>query len=256
MAGIDEYTVLMLHMDGADGSPTFTDSSASARTATVVGDAQIDTAQSVFGGASGLFDGSGDAITFPDSADWIIGGDYSVDFRVRFNALPALVGHLVGQLAQDTTNYGWLLWKGNGTINFSYSSNGTSLSLITGSWTPSLNTWYHVAFVRNGTAVNIYIDGVSVASGTMSVTTYNSTNVLGIGNRTSGTGFPHNGWIDELRISKGVARWTSNFTPPTEAYSVEVVVPPTDDANSTPVIELEHLALKKLSLTNLRMRPL
>lgn len=220
--GIDEYTKLMLHMDGADASTTFTDSSLSPKTATVVGDTQIDTAQSVFGGASALFDGGGDALTFPDSADWIIDGSYTVDFRVRFNVLPGSLAHLCGQLAQDTTQYGWLIWyySSNNTLNISYSTNGSSLSAYSVSWTPSTATNYHVAFVRNGTSVQFYVDGTAVgSSGTMSVTTYDSNNVFGIGNRTSGTAFPFNGWIDELRVSKGIARWTSNFTPPTEAYS-------------------------------------
>src|SRR3972149_9214360 len=65
---IDSYTKLLLHMDGANGSTTFTDEMGQAVTAN--GNAQISTAQSKFGGASGLFDGTGDYLSVPASADW------------------------------------------------------------------------------------------------------------------------------------------------------------------------------------------
>ena len=67
MPGIDEYTKLMLHMNGADGSQTFTDSSPSSKTVTTYGNAQIDTAQSKFGGASGLFPGGTDYISIANT---------------------------------------------------------------------------------------------------------------------------------------------------------------------------------------------
>ncbi|MCH7827478.1 MAG: hypothetical protein IIC75_05850 [Bacteroidetes bacterium] len=87
--GIDNFTKLMLHMNGTDTSTVFTDDSASAHSVTANGNAQIDTAQSVFGGASGLFDGTGDYLSIPDNADFDVGGgDWCVDFRVRFNTVP------------------------------------------------------------------------------------------------------------------------------------------------------------------------
>ena len=72
MAVDDGYTVALLHMDGADTSTTFTDESG--KTWTANGNAQIDTAQSVFGGASGLFDGTGDYLSASDHADWQLDG--------------------------------------------------------------------------------------------------------------------------------------------------------------------------------------
>src|SRR3990167_5305793 len=84
----DTDCVLMLHMDGTDGATTFTDSSDNAKTMTAVGNAQIDTAQSKFGGASGLFDGTGDWLTTPDSTDWDLGtGDFTIDFWIRFSSV-------------------------------------------------------------------------------------------------------------------------------------------------------------------------
>ena len=87
-AGGGAQTVLLLHCDGTDGATTFTDSSDTSHTVTANGNAQIDTDQSKFGGASGLFDGTGDYLSIPDSADWDFGtGDWTIDFLIRFNAI-------------------------------------------------------------------------------------------------------------------------------------------------------------------------
>lgn len=232
MAGIDSYTKLMLHMDGSDASTTFTDSSSSAKTITVNGNAQIDTAQSVFGGASALFDGSGDYATAVDSADWYFGnGNFTIDFRIRFAGLPSS-GAVAGFVTQDSNNSNVSFAcdfynSSGGLLRFYYSTNGTNyLGGYNYGWTPTLNTWYHVAYVRNGTSLTIYLNGVAVGTpiniGTS--TLFDSTALLTVGGYTYGTGnFALNGWIDELRISKGIARWTSNFTPPTVAYSVDSV---------------------------------
>jgi hypothetical protein len=80
-AGIDAYTVLMLHMDGVDTCTHFLDSELTPKAVTAVGNAQIDTAQSKFGNASALFDGAGDYLSVPDSADWAFGtGAFTIDF--------------------------------------------------------------------------------------------------------------------------------------------------------------------------------
>ena len=90
----DSYTVALLHFNGADASTTFIDESG--KTWTASGNAQIDTAQSKFGGASGLFDGTGDSITTPDHADFDVGsGDFTVDFWMRQNT--AWTGGVLGQ---------------------------------------------------------------------------------------------------------------------------------------------------------------
>ena len=87
--------VLLLHCDGTDGSTSFIDSSSSGHTVTAVGNAQIDTAQYKFGGASALFDGSGDYLTVPDSSDFNFGANpVTIDFWVKFNAITAEDGLL------------------------------------------------------------------------------------------------------------------------------------------------------------------
>jgi hypothetical protein len=83
--GNDTYTKVLLHFDGSDASTTITDSNSggSAHTWTAAGNAQIDTAQYKFGGASGLFDGTGDWVTTPDHADFTLGSsDFTIDLLV------------------------------------------------------------------------------------------------------------------------------------------------------------------------------
>ena len=225
MAGLDTNTSLLLHFDGSDGSTTFTDSSLSPKTFSVVGDAQIDTAQSKFGGASGLFDGTGDYIETPDHADWILGGGtgpFTIDGWIRFNSVASCGFLNQGETANDRWNIGF-----TGTeLSFIQKTSGLTTHNMTKSWSPSSNTWYHIAFIRGWGGVNddfaFTVDGSQV--GTTSNVSDNIANFashLIVGTKWDGGVFvPFNGWMDEWRISN-VARWTANFTPPTEAYSVD-----------------------------------
>jgi hypothetical protein len=156
MAGIDSYTKLMLHCNGEDTSQTFTDSAITPKTVTAVGTAQIDTAVSKFGGASGMFDGDSDYLSVPDSDDWNFStGNFTIDFWFRMST--AREAYLYGQqvdvnnfvllAVQDTGGgtYGILFYvKSGGTIKAVYYSEAPNSLFV-------INTWYHVAAVRNGT---------------------------------------------------------------------------------------------------------
>lgn len=213
MPAIDSNTLLLLHCDGADASTTFTDSSPSGRTATVGGTAQIDTAQSVFGGASMLLDGNSDYITFPDHADWDFSGDLTIDFRMRLNAAQNgmvaanYASGVGGMLLRYVTGTGWHLYWNQGSVSKEWA------------WAPSTATWYHVALVRSTNVFNMYIDGSAIGTAynqATSISAHNSPWAIGYDN-ASGDFF--NGWIDEYRVSN-VARWTANFTPPSAAYGM------------------------------------
>lgn len=216
--GSDPYfsnVVSLLHFDGADGSTTFTDQKG--KTWTVGGNAQIDTAQSKFGGASGLFDGSGDYLEAADSADWDFGsGDFTIECWMR----PAVVNirHTIcikSSLAQVTS---WALYLVNTQFEFNASTNDTSWDVVNARLfgTATANTWTHVAVSRSGTNWYYFQDGVQQgATGSASGTLSANTRVVRIGYQGSHS---LNGWLDDLRITKGVARYTSNFTPPSAAF--------------------------------------
>lgn len=217
MPGIDANTVLLLHMNGSDASTTFTDSALTPKTMTAFGNSQIDTAQSKFGGACGLFDGAGDYISTGDSSDWNFGnGDFTLDFWARFNVIS---GSNTCSIYQGTSSPNF--WEfGFSSTSLYFSASATTVSV---SWSPSTATWYHVACVRTGNNIMFFIDGTqqgATQAWSTTVSDYAGGLLIGSGNAPQ----EFNGWIDELRISKGIARWTSNFTPPTEEYSTSKAV--------------------------------
>lgn len=221
---IDSYVKLMLHMDGADGSTTFTDSSASGHSITANGNAQIDTAQSKFGGASGLFDGTGDYITVPDHADWDFGsGDFTIDFWIRFAANQRHVIYNQNDYAGTPSYVDFMAWNSTpSSWGFEAYDAGTMKCQYHFSWTPNNNQWYHVEIGRNGTNIYIFVDGVAQSlTADVAVSTNSFPGItadLLIGGHT-GAGLYLNGWLDEFRVSKGICRHTSNFTPKLGPYT-------------------------------------
>ncbi|HEX2994517.1 MAG TPA: LamG-like jellyroll fold domain-containing protein [Anaerolineales bacterium] len=220
VTGVDgSYTVSLLHMNGADGSTIFPDETGNIWTA--AGDAQIDTEQSVFGGGSALLDGNGDSVSSPDSNEFYLNGNFTIDLRARFNALPT-TGHTEIFFAQwvDSDNCQYVGVQNNsGTYQLVIRarSGGTDSVLVLKDTTLSLNTWYHLAFVRQGNNYMIFKNGNQVGTTVTDADAIpNYAAPAQIGARGSGSEF--NGWIDEFRVSKDVARWTSNFTPPDSEY--------------------------------------
>lgn len=206
---------LLLHMDGTNGSTTFTDKSNNALAVTASGNAQISTTQSKFGGASGYFDGNGDTLTAPASSLFAFGtGDFTIEAWLY--SLDSGSTSLRGIFDTRTTASGaaiMLRENGNGFLVFI--NNATSVSTSTGR---NPNAWQHVAVVRKVTTLTLYVDGVSVASATNSANlTENSCRISGFQD-TQASPYAYNGYMDELRVTKGTARYTANFTAPTAAF--------------------------------------
>lgn len=232
--GNDEYTKVLLHMDGTDGSTTFTDVNAggSAHTWTASGNAQVDRADSKFGGASLLCDGTGDYLSTPDHADFTLGSsDFTIDLWFKNVAATGtqrtLVYHGAGGVAATVSV--WLRLTTAGVIE-ALISNGTSFTAIVGTtvFSDSLNTGrHHVAFVRHGNSIILFIDGVQEASGSFSGSVVDPSGSLYIAGTGGSTTW--NGWIDEFRLSVGIARWTANFTPPLVAYAPPQAAGDVDD---------------------------
>ena len=230
-SGIDDSnTVSLLHFDGLDTSTTITDETS--KTWTVHGNAQINSQSRKFGETSLYLDGSGDYITAPDSTDWEFGtGDFTVDFWVKYNALPAEAAYVSffsqsnGAGAQQCIGY---LYKTGGIFVYQI-YNAPTLILNVNAPTITTGVWYHMAFVRNGNSWMVFQDGVQVGStATYSGAWNNPSSNFFVGMDFDGTQGPLNGWLDEYRVSKGIARWTSNFTPPNAPYSGTYVPPSTN----------------------------
>jgi hypothetical protein len=212
---------LLLGFEGSDASTTFTDESSAAKgNGTVSGNAQVDTAQFKFGSASGLFDGTTDRITFPDSGDWHLGtANFTVELWVRFNSLTNAIQQIVG-VWETSPNLSWVLRRNTGdTIIFAVSTTGADNFIdVTVAWTPTLATWYHICVDYDGTKYRLYRDGSMIASSTTARNIFNASAELAISSTIASRSV--DGWIDELRITPGVARYASDggFSVPTAAY--------------------------------------
>jgi len=210
--GYDSYTKLLLHCNGADGSTEFTDEIG--HTVTPQGNAQIDTARSKFGGASALLDGSGDYLVVPNASELHPGsGDFTIDMWVYVTDLSSRRCLWSDGDGLGSSSFCWFINTDGHLLFFTGDTDyiGSSATPI------SVNTWAHVALVRSGTTLKMYINGTEDYSGTFS-NDFTTTNDIWIGRRNGPTPYDFVGNIDEIRFSKGVARWTANFTPPSSEY--------------------------------------
>ena len=216
-----DYVSLLLHGNGTNGSTTFTDSSSNAHTVTANGDAEISTTQSKFGGASMYFDGSGDYLSVPDDTSFHLGSDdFTFEFWTYLNSTSS--ENFINKRSNPSINAQYLYFRVNsGSLKLWATSNGSSWDIANsfgfGNTALSTGQWYHIALVRNGTEISAYVDGTkSPNTITTSAAIQNGgTNPLLIAGDAAVNNHYVNGYIDDFRITKGVARYTSNFTPPT-----------------------------------------
>jgi hypothetical protein len=219
----DANTVLLVHCDGTNASTVFRDDNGDSRTPfgfSALGNAQVDTAQSRFGNAAALFDGTGDYLL--STTGLSLGtGNFTIECWIRVASLQAAV--IFDNRTSDQP--GVFTIQANGTLlYFDPAVGGVSTS---GTYTT--NTWFHACFERSGNTFRMYING------TASYTNTNFTSNLGT-NRQSIIGISYaitsglNGWIDEFRISN-TARYAGNFTAPTAPFQ--------DDSNTLMLLHMD-----------------
>lgn len=212
--GTDPYfasVVSLLHFDGADGSTTFTD--VTGRSWTRVSPAEIDTAVVKYGSGSGLLTGSGVIFT-ADSDDFYFDADFTLELWINPIALGSRQ-FLSGQGDSGATDLRSLIEiTSGGAIKFWADS---SITLQT-SGTISAGTWTHVAVTRAGSVYNIWINGVSGATTTNATIPTNFAGSFVLGACGIFGGFFANANYDDWRATKGIARYTATFTPPTAAF--------------------------------------
>jgi hypothetical protein len=176
-----------------------------------VGNAQVSTSVVKFGTGSMAFDGTGDWLTAIDTPNLQMGsGDFTIEGWIYLNA----IGVAYGVIAKGTTSTGWGISVSSGNkLTFAYTA--TSLA---GATSLAASTWYYFAVVRSGTAtgnLKIYLNGsVDATSGGAVTDNFNQTNIFYVGASRTGTA-SLNGYLDDLRITKGYAR---TITTPTSAF--------------------------------------
>lgn len=211
-----------------------------AKTIIANGTAQIDTAQFKFGGSSLLISptSASNKLTIPDSDDWtFFGGDFTIDLWVRFSSLPhdGSFQNLVSQTDENwngaSLGHSWGLFQrdsaavGSRVLFLRQTDSGADTVNIGCLFDPNLNQWYYLAVTKKGSTFRIFIDGVAQPLTFNTFTTpvnINGQLRVGAGSLGSSTidgAGNYSAWIDDLRIEKGSALWTNNFTPPMSAVS-------------------------------------
>ncbi len=217
-------TVFLLHSDTISGSTTFTDSSGYNNTITPYGSVIHTTDAAKFGTTAIKFDGSSDALYTGTSNFWNFGTDaFTIDFWYRPIAKTNLYP-VVFQIG----GAGWVagvlnfIDRHSGYPNCFLVQYGTSYDHLLQSVTnPQDGVWYHIALVRSGANFSMYVNGTLEASvGTFYYPINAASSFLILGMQATGTANTAlNGYIDEFRVVRGATAWTSNFTPPTAAYT-------------------------------------
>jgi hypothetical protein len=181
-----------------------------------VGNAQISTSVKKFGTGSLAFDGTGDYLTgYPaGNVNLDFGtGNFTVECWLYANSLSASdYAALMGFHDGSNTSTWSAYVRSNGV--FFYGSAAT----LTGGGTVNTSTWYHFAASRSGSTIRVFLNGTEVGSDTVSGTYVAGGLLFRVGEDNSGSNPAFNGYIDDLRITKGIARYTSAFTPPTAAF--------------------------------------
>jgi len=176
-----------------------------------VGNAQISTTQSQWGGSSMYFDGTGDKLLIRNIPELRFGtGDFTIEMWVYLAATGAYQALVEARASNTSTQYGLYI----SDVDKPYWYDGTSK---TSSIAVSGSTWTHIAFVRSSGTLKIYVGGQEGFSGSFT-TDVSPTAVYGIGGRSFDNTTYLNGYINDLRVTKGVARYTTAFTPPTAAF--------------------------------------
>jgi hypothetical protein len=213
--------VLLMGFEGANGStgaPGMTDESpAASGTAVVNPGSTISTSQFKFGSSSLNQDGTSQ-IHLSNSNFQFAASQFTVECWVNFTSTTGQQ-FFVG-LWQVAGNLGWVFNYNASLLAWNWSTTGSDNNAVTGTWSPTTGVWYNIAADYDGTKTRLYVNGVMTGSVVGSHTIAASGNNLSIGANNLDNNFHFNGFIDELRITKGVARYASDagFTVPTAAF--------------------------------------
>jgi len=162
-------------------------------------------------GKSLYFDGTTNTkLVIPASPQWTFGtSDFTIEFWMNTTDTAA------GVITPATTGAGyWALLIYSGSLYWQNAYNASNLKIVSLSGYLN-NNWVHVAIVRSSGTLNVYLNGVAQGTGASDSTNYSgTTNTLTIGYDAAGNGY-YTGYIKDLRITKGVARYSTTFTPPT-----------------------------------------
>ena len=206
--------VLLLDFAGSDGATTATDLSNTPHTLTFNNGAQIDTALPFIGENNLQVTGVNDYVAVTDDlTDFDFGtGDFTVELGIYYVDRSSSTS----PISRYTSPGGWLIQYAHSGTELKFFDGDTAL--VTETWAPSNGVWYHIAVSRSGTDLRLFVDGTQLGTDTTDSTDFSGIGMPVLLGKLTPTLQPHNGYIGAVRVTKGVARYTANFTPPTEFY--------------------------------------
>jgi hypothetical protein len=236
----------------------FSDSSTSGHVVPALGNAAISTSEKKYGAGSVYFDGTGDYITVPDSTDWTFGSNpFTIEFYVRPQSFSS-------KQCISNKDTAWFIFVDDDNKFHAWFSASSVWSIkLASSNTYSAESWHHVALVRNGSSWKMYIDGVEEASATSAAASNpgpgQAWNIGGdSGGPANGTptstgpaGQEFNGYIDDFRLTKGVARYTANFAVPTSAHPTSASGPVISTLKFESDYKIDNAATDSVKVTKL-----
>ena len=192
------------------GNGAIIDKSQTARQVKLVNDTKSSTSYTKFLSSSMYFDGTGDRIDIANDIAYNFGSSNST---LEMWVYPTDVSGTRNLITRGTSGYSGFILSHSGFLE---SVNGSSWGVnITFSSALTANSWQHIAVVRNGDTWTVYKDGTSVGTGTSTGSVSSAAQTLTIGERVGQSNFA--GYMSDIRLTKGLARYTANFTPPTAA---------------------------------------
>jgi len=208
---------LLLHMDGANASQVFVDSSLNNLAINVAGNAQIDTSTFVFGGAAGTFDGTGDYIYSDDPKAFLFPGDFTIEGRVRCTNETTAGRPIFDTRAVSGGKGFYLVLNASESLVLSTSTTagGNDVQRQVSS-ALTAGTWYGFAVCRASGTSRCFLDGTVFGSSFSDSEVFAaSAMTIGAFINTRDTSGPNNkfkGNLDEFRVSPKLARYTGNYT--------------------------------------------
>jgi hypothetical protein len=204
---------LLISGGEANNSTTIVDKSSYARTTDNSVGVLYSTAQTKFASSSIFFDGSNDYFSYNNIAELEFPGDFTVEFWARpvtKTSFQAVIGTGLFGRCLISKNPGWYLEADNGTTPVAVTISGASGGYV-------LNTWQHIAFTRSGNTFKAFKDGTQFGSTITNSVTLETTAGFFVGQFGNGGSY-WQGYLEQLRVTRGVARYTANFTAPTAAF--------------------------------------
>jgi hypothetical protein len=254
---------LLLPLNGSNSATSTSDSSDEGNSITFNGNAQISTAQSKFGGSSLLLDGAGDYLQVANQDYFDFGSnDFTIECWFYFDSSSSETYNTLLDMGNGSAAGTGPFWTAVKKDSGTYYIGAALDSTTAGDWdvldnlaiaTLSASTWHHFAVSRAGSNFKVFLNGTSVATATSSSAMRDENSALQIGARGQNTASHYfKGYIDDVRITNGLARYTSNFTAPTSAHLTsagDVNLPLVIDADATGV-RVDHVGTSNQKKTS------